>query len=65
MIIMSISLLGGTIHLIIFVCVYVCEQHAEEQPTQLCEQQQLCGVELSASPVALRQPDHLHEPGRV
>lgn len=62
---MSISLLGGTIHLIIFVCVYVCEQHAEEQPTQLCEQQQLRGVELSASPVALRQPDHLHEPGRV
>lgn len=47
------------------ICVYVCTQHAEEQPNQLCEQQQLRRVELSASAVALRQPDHLHEPGCI
>lgn len=55
-------------HYRLFPCpklLFSCEQHAEEQSNQLREQQQLCRAELSAPPVALRQPDHLRQPRSV
>lgn len=61
--VIHISPLTCYLHVSVHVC--LCEQHAEEQQDQLREQQQLCGLELSAPVVALRQPDHLHQPRSV
>lgn len=44
-----------------YVCAFV--KDAQEQPHQLCEQQQFCGVKLSSSSITVWQPDHLYEPG--